>query len=254
MLNIKSRHEINIMKSAGEIVAGALKVAEENIKEGISTISLDKIVEIYIIKNGASASFRGQPGSVKGAASYPACCCISINDEVIHGMPGNRILKSGDIVSVDVGAYYKGFHGDAARTFKVGKVTEEAERLIKVTEESFFKGVLKAVPGNRIEDISGTIQDHIEKNGFSVVKDFTGHGIGTKLHEEPAVPNYRTRHRGVRIIEGLTLAVEPMVICGKDEISVLDNKWTIVTDDGSLSAHYENTIAITPNGIEILTI
>jgi len=253
MLNIKSKHEISIMRSAGEIVAGALKIAQENIKEGISTMSLDKIVENYIIKNGASASFRGQKG-IKGAEDYPACCCISINDEVIHGMPGKRIILNGDVVSIDVGAYYKGFNGDAARTFTVGEVTEEAKRLIKVTEESFFKSIEKAVPGNRISDISEAIQEHAERNGFSVLKDFTGHGIGTKLHEDPPIPNYRTRNRGVRIQEGMTLAIEPMIIYGNDEIEVLENNWTIVTADGSLAAHYENTIAVTENGIEILTV
>ncbi len=252
MINIKSKNEIELMKAAGKIVAGALETAKENIIAGISTFSLDRIVEKYIIKNGASASFRGQKG-FRGAIDFPACCCMSVNDEIIHGIPGDRVLKDGDIVSIDVGACYKGFHGDAARTFKVGRVSDEAERLIKVTEESFFKGIEKAVPGNRINDISGAIQDCVEMNGFSVIKDFTGHGIGTELHEDPAVPNYRTRFRGVRIQQGMALAIEPMVNYGGEEIVLLDNKWTVVTADGSLSAHYENTVIVTNNGAEILT-
>ena len=252
MINIKSRKEMDAMRAAGKIVGEALEVARENIIAGISTFSLDRIVESYIIKNGASASFRGQK-CLEGAIDYPACCCISINDEVIHGIPGDRVLKDGDIVSIDVGAYYKGFHGDAARTFAVGAISDEAKKLIEVTQESFFKGISKAIPGNRINDISGAIEDYVLENGFSIVKDFTGHGIGRNLHEEPSIPNYRTRYKGVRIQENMTLAIEPMVNYGEEAIDVLGNKWTIVTVDGSLSAHYENTIAVTGSGVEILT-
>ena len=254
MVNIKSRNEIEAMRAAGKIVAEALEIARENIIAGISTILLDRLVENYIIKNGASASFKGQKG-LAGAVVFPACCCMSVNDEVIHGIPGNRVLKDGDILSIDVGAYYKGFHGDAARTFAVGDVVEETQRLIRVTEESFFKGIEKALPGNRIRDVSGAIQDYVEGNGFSVVKEFTGHGIGRELHEDPSVPNYRTGGlRGTRIQAGMALAIEPMVNYGKDAISVLENMWTIVTADGSFSAHYENTIIVNDNGVEILTL
>ena len=253
MINIKSAKEIELMRAAGKIVAEALEIAKENIIEGISTISLDRVVESYIIKNGALASFRGQKG-YKGAIDFPACCCISVNDEVIHGIPDDRILRNGDIVSVDVGAYYDGFHGDAARTFKVGKVSEDAEKLIKVTEESFFKGILQAVPGKRVGDISMAIETHAENAGFSIVKEFVGHGIGRELHEEPSVPNYRTGGRGPRLQSGMALAIEPMINFGEEFVAVLDNKWTVVTEDGSLSAHYENTIIITDNGPEILTL
>ena len=253
MINIKSKKEILLMKAAGEIVAGALEVAKENIIEGISTFALDRIVESYIIKNGALASFRGQKG-FRGAIDFPACCCMSINDEVIHGIPDNRTLKKGDIISIDVGAYYKGFHGDAARTFQVGEVSEDAKRLIRITEESFFKGIEKIVPDCRIRDISGAIQDHVEGNGYSVVKDFTRHGIGSELHEDPAIPNYRCGFRGPRIQTGMALAIEPMVNMGEEDVELLENKWTVVTADGSLSAHYENTIVLTDHGVEILTL
>lgn len=253
MINIKSEKEIMIMKDAGKIVAESFELIKEIIVEGITTKELDRMVENYIIKCGAFPSFKGQKG-FDGAIDYPACCCISVNEEVIHGMPGDRVINGGDIVSIDVGAYYKGFHADAARTFKVGKVSSEAERLVAVTEESFFKGIEQAIIGNRIYDISAAIEDHVVNNGFSVVKHFIGHGVGSELHEPPEVPNYRTKQRGPRLQAGMTLAIEPMVNCGTDDVYLLDNKWTVVTADGRLSAHYENTVAITENGSEILTI
>lgn len=253
MINIKSEKEIMIMKDAGKIVAESFELIKEIIVEGITTKELDRMVENYIIKCGAFPSFKGQKG-FDGAIDYPACCCISVNEEVIHGMPSDRVINGGDIVSIDVGAYYKGFHADAARTFKVGKVSSEAERLVAVTEESFFKGIEQAIIGNRIYDISAAIEDHVVNNGFSVVKHFIGHGVGSELHEPPEVPNYRTKQRGPRLQAGMTLAIEPMVNCGTDDVYLLDNKWTVVTADGRLSAHYENTVAITENGSEILTI
>lgn len=253
MINIKTKHEIELMRSAGKIVAEAFEVAKENLFPGMTTKELDRIIEDYIIKCGALPSFKGQKG-FEGAIDFPACCCISVNEEVIHGIPGNKVINDGDIVSVDVGAFYKGYHGDATRTFMVGDVSDEAKRLVKITEESFFRGIEKAVVGNRIYDIGGAIEDHIVSNGFYVVKSFIGHGVGSELHEAPEVPNYRSRNRGPRLQPGMTLAIEPMVNFGTEDIYVLENKWTVVTADGKLSAHYENTIAITENEPEILTL
>ena len=253
MINIKSKNELMLMREAGKIVGEALKIAEENIFPGITTNELDRIVEEYIIKKGASASFRGQKG-FKGAIDFPACCCISVNNEIIHGIPGNRVIKDGDLVSIDVGALYKGFHGDAARTFLVKGASMEAEELARVTRESFFVGVEKAVPGNRVSDISIAIEEYVLAHGYSLVKEFTGHGVGAKLHEEPEIPNYWTGRKGPRLSEGMTLAIEPMVNEGTEDIYLLDNNWTVVTADGKLSAHYENTVAVTENGPEILTL
>lgn len=253
MISIKSKKEIDIMRKAGEIVALVLERLKEVIAPGITTIELDRITEELIRENNAIPSFKGYKSFMEGAPDFPGSICASVNNEVIHGIPGLRRLENGDIISIDVGAYYEGFHGDAARTFAVGNITEEARRLIEVTEESFFRGIKKAVPGNRIVDISAEIQAYVESNGFSVVRDFVGHGIGREMHELPQIPNYKTRERGPRIQSGMTLAIEPMVNQGKPDVTMLDNMWTIVTKDGSLSAHYENTIAVTDNGPIILT-
>jgi len=252
MITIKSKSEIDLMRKAGEIVTLALEKIKEAIKPGVTTLELDKIAEEIIRKNGAIPSFKGYKG-FPGAINFPASICASVNDEVVHGIPGLRVLKDGDIISIDIGAYYNGFHGDAARTFGVGKISSEAEKLINVTRQSFYEGIKKAVKGNRIVDISTAIQEYVEKNGFSVVREYVGHGIGRDMHEAPQVPNYRTKERGPRLEPGMTIAVEPMVNVGKHYVKLLDNKWTVVTADGSLSAHYENTIAITDGDPVILT-
>ncbi|AUS98125.1 type I methionyl aminopeptidase [Clostridium thermosuccinogenes] len=253
MISIKSKSELEIMKKGGKILAAALEKVKEAAKPGVTTQELDSLVEQFIIKSGAIPSFKGYEG-LPGAVDFPGSICASVNDEVVHGIPGLRQLKNGDIISVDIGVYYEGFHTDAARTFAIGDITPEAERLIKVTEESFFEGIKHAVKGKRIVDISAAIQDHVEKNGYSVVRDYVGHGIGREMHELPQIPNFRTRERGPRLEPGFTLAIEPMVNQGGYQVKLLKNRWTVVTADGSLSAHYENTIAVTDGEPIILTI
>lgn len=247
MIYLKSVNEIEIMKKAGRIVAETLAKVEEVIKPGITTMELDRIAEEYIIACGAKPSFKGYHG-------FPGTLCTSVNEEVVHGIPGNKVLQEGDIISVDCGAFYQGFHGDAARTFPVGKITAEAQRLIDVTRESFFEGIKYAVVGNRIGDISHAIQVYVEANGFTVVKDYVGHGIGREMHEEPPVPNFGKAGRGPKLAKGMLLAIEPMVNSGVYAVKELSDNWTVVTYDGMPSAHYENTIAILDNGPEILTI
>jgi methionine aminopeptidase, type I len=253
MISVKSRSEIELMKKAGELVGIVLNKLEDIVKPGITTIEMDRIAEEMIRAHGAIPSFKGYKG-YPGSVDFPGTICASLNDEVVHGFPSLKELKDGDIISIDVGAQLNGFHGDAARTFAVGNVSDEAKRLIEVTRQSFFEGIRNAVVGNRIIDISGGVQDYVEKNGFSVVREFVGHGIGREMHEAPEVPNYRTRNRGPRLEEGMTLAVEPMVNMGGYSIRMLQNRWTVVTQDGSLSAHYENTIAVTDNEPLILTL
>ncbi len=252
MISIKSKTEIESMKKAGEIVAVVLEKLNAAVKPGVTTLELDRIAEEYIRKSGGIPSFKGYKG-FPGAIDYPGSICASVNNEVVHGIPGLKELKDGDIISIDVGVYISGFHGDAARTFPIGTVSEKAEKLINVTRESFYEGIKKAVPGNRIIDISSVIQDYVEKNGFSVVREYVGHGIGKEMHEPPQIPNYRTREKGPRLESGMTLAIEPMVNEGGFNVKLLDNRWTVVTADGSLSAHYENTIAITDKEPLILT-
>lgn len=248
MIQIKNPDQISIMKEAGRITAEALLAAREQVREGISTYELDKIIRNYIERAGAKPSFLGYAG-------FPGSACISINDEVIHGIPSkNRILQEGDIVKIDVGAYYKGFHGDSARTYPVGRVSEEALRLIKATEESFYEGIAAVKNGNRIGDVGSAIDGHVRKYGYSTVKKYIGHGIGRELHESPDVPNFGTPGRGVRICSGLALAIEPMVNVGTDRVlDDFDDGWTVKTADGKLSAHYENTVVLTDNGLIILT-
>jgi len=246
MIKIKSLHEVEKMRAAGKIVAEVFEVLKPLIVPGITTRELDKIAAEHIKKSGAVCSFYNYSG-------YPGHVCISVNEEVIHGIPGKRKLADGDIVSVDVGACIDGYHGDAARTFAVGQISPEAKKLIEVTEESFWRGIDFACPGNRIGDISANVQKVVEENGFSVVRDFVGHGIGSTLHEEPEVPNYGTEGRGPRLVPGMTIAVEPMVNIGTYQVNTLSDDWTVVTADGKLSAHYENTILITNNGAEVLT-
>ena len=246
MIKIKSLHEIQKMRAAGRIVAEVFEVLKPLIVPGITTKELDKMAADHIKKSGATCSFYNYSG-------YPGHVCISVNDEVIHGIPGKRKLVDGDIVSVDVGACIDGYQGDAARTFAVGNISSEAKKLIEVTEASFWRGIEFARPGNRIGDISANVQKIVEENGFSVVRDFVGHGIGSALHEEPEVPNYGTEGRGPRLISGMTIAVEPMVNIGTYQVNTLSDDWTVVTADRKLSAHYENTILITADGAEILT-
>lgn len=252
MITIKSEKEIDIMRKAGEITAIALEKLKEAIVPGVTTSELDRIAEELIKKYGAKPSFKGYK-SVIGAQDYPASICASVNDEVIHGIPGLKVLKDGDIISIDMGVYFNGYHGDAARTFPVGNIPENAKRLIEVTRESFYEGIKNAVEGNRIFNISTAIQNYVEKHGYSVVRDYVGHGIGRDMHEPPQIPNYRERIRGPRLEQGMTLAVEPMVNEGSYRIRVLGNKWTVVTEDGSLSAHYENTILVMKGYPLILT-
>lgn len=247
MIFIKNDLELDLMRKAGRIVAETLLLLEHEIKPGISTKELDRIAEQFITEQGAKPSFKGLYG-------FPATLCISVNNEVVHGIPGGYILKDSDIVSIDCGACLDGFHGDAARTFPVGNISEDASKLIKVTEQSFFEGIKFAQIGNRLTDISHAIQDHIEANGFSVVKDFVGHGIGRDLHEDPEVPNFGRPGRGPVLTKGMVLAIEPMVNVGTFKVRTLRNDWTVVTSDGSLSAHYENTVAILPDGPEVLTL
>jgi len=244
---IKSDMEIEYMRNAGKVVADTLATIEAVIKPGITTAEINKLAEEFILEQGAKPSFKGYGG-------FPASICASVNDEVIHGIPDNRVLQEGDIISVDCGAVLNGFHGDAARTFPVGKISKEAEELIRVTKECFFKGVEKAKVNNRLTDISAAVQIYAEGFGYSVVRDFVGHGIGKSMHEDPQVPNYGTAGRGPKLSHGMVLAIEPMINIGKFNVKVKPNGWTVVTSDGSLSAHYENTVAILNSGPEILTL
>lgn len=248
MITIKNDIEIEYMRQAGKVVGETLAKLEEAVKPGITTAKLDRIAEEFIAKCGAKPSFKGYYG-------FPASICTSRNSEVVHGIPSEDIiLQEGDIISIDCGAILNGYHGDAARTFPVGKVSEEAEKLIQVTKKSFFTGVEKAVVGNRLTDISSAIQQYAESFGYSVVRDYVGHGIGKEMHEDPEVPNFGRPCRGPKLIKGMVLAIEPMVNVGSYHVEVKPNGWTVVTKDNSLSAHYENTVAILDNGPEILTL
>lgn len=247
MIIVKNDNEVSLMRKAGKIVGETLLLLENEIKPGITTAELDRIAEEFITKHGAKPSFKGLYG-------FPSSLCISVNEQVIHGIPGTYILKDGDIVSIDCGAYIDGFHGDAARTFPVGNISLDAQKLIDVTKESFFKGIEYAKVGNRLGDISNEIQSYVEAAGFSVVRDFVGHGIGRNVHEDPNVPNFGKAGVGPELVKGMVLAIEPMVNMGKHKVKTLRNGWTVVTRDSSLSAHYENTIAILSDGPEILTL
>ena len=247
MIVLKTSRELSIMRKAGRISQTALRLAGEAVQPGTSTWELDKIVHSYITKMGATPSFLHYNG-------FPASACISVNDVVIHGIPKKEtILKRGDIVSIDVGACYKGFHGDNAWTFPCGEISGEAQALLDATEQALFKAIEQARPGNRLGDIGSTVQGYVEARNYSVVREFVGHGVGAKLHEDPSVPNYGTSGRGVRLQAGMTIAIEPMINLGRKEIEVLKDGWTTVTRDHSLSAHFEHTVAITPDGPVILT-
>ena len=247
MIAIKNERELEIMRQACKITAAARALAGDMVKPGVSTKQIDKAVHDYIVSQGAKPSFLNYHG-------YPASICISVNDTVIHGIPGGYVLQEGDIVSVDVGAYYKGFHGDCAATFPCGAISAKAEKLIYVTKQSFYEGLRFAKRGHRVSDISHAIQTYVESNGYSVVRSFVGHGVGAQLHEEPEVPNFGAPGRGPRLIPGMTLAIEPMVNELTHEVRVLKDGWTTVTADGKLSAHYENTVLITDGEPEILTV
>lgn len=247
MINLKTTRELRMMREAGKISQEALLKAGEAVRPGVSTLELDKIVRKTIEKAGAVPSFLGYGG-------FPASACISVNNVVIHGIPSaKQIIKEGDIVSIDVGAFYEGFHGDNAWTFPCGEISMEAQKLLDATRESLFLAIEMAKPGNRLGDIGSTVQKYVEARNYSVVRDFVGHGVGAKLHEDPSVPNYGTPGRGVRLLPGMTIAIEPMVNAGGHEVTVLGDGWTTVTRDGRLSAHFEHTIAITPDGPVILT-
>lgn len=246
MIIIKSDKEIQFMRDAGKIVAYAHEVIRENIRPGITTKELDEIAEKEINKHGAIPAFKGYNG-------FPASICASVNEEVVHGIPGLKTLKDGDIISVDIGAVYKGYFGDSAKTHGVGEVSEEAKRLIEVTKQSFYEGLKFCKEGNRLSDVSHAVQAYVESHGFSVVRDYVGHGIGQNMHEEPQIPNFGNPGKGPRLAEGMVLAIEPMVNVGTYKVKTLLDNWTVVTLDGKLSAHYEHSVAITKEEPFILT-
>jgi len=247
MITVKNERELSLMRQACKITAAARALAGEMVRPGVSTKQIDKAVHDYIVSQGAEPSFLGYNG-------FPASACVSVNSCVVHGIPNGYVLKDGDIVTVDVGAFYGGFHGDCAATFPCGTISAEAKRLIDVTKQSFFEGIRFATRGHRVSDISHAIQMYVEANGFSVVRSFVGHGIGRKLHEDPEVPNFGAAGHGPRLLPGMTLAVEPMVNVGTYEVRILKDGWTTVTADGKLSAQYENTVLITDGEPEILTV
>lgn len=244
---IKNQQQIELMREASRIVAETHELLGKSIVVGMTTYELDQIAEDYIRSQGAKSSFLGYHG-------YPANICVSINEEVVHGIPNkNRKIQDGDVVSIDIGAYRNGYHGDAARTHGVGNISEEAKQLIEVTKESFFKSLAYIKPGNHLHQISQAVQEYVESNGFSVVRDLVGHGIGTELHEDPQIPNFKPIGRGPKLQQGMVLAIEPMVNVGRYEVRVLSDDWTIVSIDNKLSAHYENTVLVTEDGYELLT-
>lgn len=248
MVTVKTAQEIELMRKANQIVRDTLNLLEEKIKPGMTTKQLDKIAHDYITGCNAVPSFLGYDG-------YPASACISIDEEVVHGIPSaERYIEEGQIVSVDIGSIYKGYNGDAARTFAIGQVSEEKKRLIEVTRQSFFEGVKILKEGVRLGDLGHAIQSYVEANGFSVVRALVGHGIGTDMHEDPEVPNYGRAGHGLRLKANMTIAIEPMVNAGTYDVVMMDDGWTVVTADGRPSAHYENTVAITPDGVEILSL
>jgi methionyl aminopeptidase len=242
----KSRQEIDKMRRAGRIVAEVLALVESELKPGVSTAHLDRIAERYIRAAGAVPSFKGYHG-------YPASLCISLDDEVVHGIPGERVIREGQVVSIDAGAIYEGWHGDGARTFAIGPTRPEVARLVETTRAAMMAGIAAATPGNRIGDIAAAVEDVATPGGYGIVRQYVGHGIGTAMHEEPQVPNFRSAARGMQIVPGICLAIEPMLTLGSHEVETRPDGWTVVTRDGSLAAHFEHTIAITEQGPQILT-
>ncbi len=254
MIHIKSDKEIELMRQSAEVMKKVLKAIKEEVKEGVTTSYLDFVAEKVMKENGATPSFRGVECPYRGGKTYTHAICVSVNDEIIHGIPSGRVLKNGDVVSVDVGVYKNGFHSDAGRTFIVGEGSKIAKKLVQVTEAAFFEGIAQAVPGKRIGDISNAIQTYVEKAGFNLLREFQGHGIGREMHEDPGVPNIGKKGRGERLAKGMALAIEPMVTEGSADIYVAKDKWTIKTQDGKLTAYYENTIVITDGEPEVLTL
>ena len=246
MVTRKSRQEVEQMRRAGRIVAEVLALVESELKPGVSTAHLDRIAEQYIRKEGAVPSFKGYHG-------YPASLCISIDEEVVHGIPGDRAIRDGQIVSIDAGAIYQGWHGDGARTFIIGDPDPESQRLVTTTRTAMMAGIAAAVPGNRIGDIAGAVEDVASGGGYGIVRQYVGHGIGTAMHEEPQVPNFRSGNRGMQLVPGICLAIEPMLTAGDPEVETRPDGWTVVTRDGSRAAHFEHTITITEQGPKILT-
>ncbi|EJL39285.1 methionine aminopeptidase 1 [Brevibacillus agri] len=246
MIILKSKAELEVMREAGRIVALTHQELAKAIKPGVTTKQLDEIAETFIRSMGAVPSFKGYGG-------FPGSICASVNEELVHGIPGKRALQEGDIISIDIGAQFQGYHGDSAWTYPVGKISAENEKLLRVTEESLFKGLEKAVPGGRLSDISHAIQVHAEAAGFTLVREYVGHGIGQNLHEDPQVPNYGPPDRGPRLKPGMVLAIEPMVNAGERYVRTLEDNWTVVTLDRKTCAHFEHTIAITEDGYEIFT-
>ena len=255
MINIKNEKEIELMRESARVLKLVLKAIEKEIKPGVTTMHLNNVAEKVMRDNGATPSFKGVPCPYRGGRDYEWAICTSVNDEVIHGIPSDDVvLKEGDIVCVDLGTYKNGWHSDAGRTFGVGKISKEAERLIKVTKDAFFYAVDKAVEGNRVGDISNAVQEFVEKNGYTLVREFQGHGIGQEMHEDPGIPNIGRKGTGPRLKRGMAIAVEPMVCMGDPDIYVKEDLWTIATEDGKLTAYYENTLVITDKVPEILTI
>lgn len=254
MIYIKSEKEIEYMKEAANVLKKALLVIEENIKEGITTEYLDSLAEDVMLKSNAEPSFKGVECPYSGGEAYKHSICVSINDEIIHGIPSSRVLKKGDVVSIDLGVYKNGYHSDAGRTFVVGEVSNKIKKLIYTAEEAFFAGAQNAKPGKKIGDISNAIQKVVEKAGFSLVREYQGHGIGKDLHEDPGVPNMGRAGRGVKLEKGMAIAIEPMIVMGYPEIEVSEDLWTVKTKDGSMSSYYENTIIITDDEPDILTL
>ena len=247
MITLKSEHEIELMRRAGKITAAARALARDMVKPGVTTQQIDKAVYHFIKSQGATPSFLNYNG-------YPASVCVSVNDEIIHGIPGKRVLRDGDIVSIDVGAYIGGFHGDCAATFACGQISPEAQDLIDVTRQSFFEGIKFAKEGHRLFDISAAIQTYVESHGYSIVREYVGHGVGAQMHESPEIPNYGKPGHGPRLLRGMTIAVEPMVNAGSAAIKQMPDGWTVKTLDGKWAAHYENTVLITDGEPEILTV
>ncbi len=247
MIILKSEREIGLMREAGRIVAECHEYLARAIRPGVTTGELDALAEEFIRRRGGIPTFKGYRG-------YPASICTSVNDEVVHGIPGKRVLVAGDIVSIDIGVTYKGYVGDAARTWPVGRVGEEAQRLMRVTHEALLAGIAQAWPGNRLSDISHAVQRHVEGHGFSVVREYVGHGIGREMHEEPEIPNFGPPGKGPVLAPGMVLAIEPMVNAGGYEVYTAGDRWTVRTRDGSLSAHFEHTVAVTKHGPLILTV
>ena len=247
MVILKTREEIEKLRVSNQIVAEVLENLKTLIQPGITTKELDRYAEEMTLKKGAKPAFKGYMG-------FPSSLCVSVNSEVVHGIPSDRVLNDGDIVSIDFGTYYQGYYGDSAVTLPVGDISENAKRLIAITKESLYKGIEEARTDNRLGDISAAVQKHVESAGFSVVRDFVGHGIGQKLHEEPQIPNFGIRGRGIALKAGMVFAIEPMVNEGSYHVKVMKDGWTVITSDGSLSAHFEHTIAVTKNGPEILSI